>query len=255
MLGLWIMRALALALMAVCTMAAAVSLPAPEFAHIDDSHIEIIAQTVGQDEPRRELIRGRLTGWVRMLESPQTRALDDRAKLQRVNDYVNETPFQCDAAQWCVEDYWATPIEFLANHGGDCEDFAIAKYFALRALNIADDRLRLVYAKIRRGSIAGTHVVLAYYPATDAEPLILDVLDKNLLPASQRDDLTPLLSFNAKDIRAERQSSVPVGAVALQRWGDTWRAAKNDQSIRFLTPAQRDAPQCRRLRARAAWCT
>jgi predicted transglutaminase-like cysteine proteinase len=249
------MRVLPLGLMVVCSIAVATSLPAPEFAPIDDSQIQIIAQTVGQDEPQRQLIRGRLSGWKQMLESPQNQALDDVAKLQRVNDYVNETPFQCDAAQWCVEDYWATPIEFLANHGGDCEDFAVAKYFALRALNIADERLRLVYARIHRANVMGTHVVLAYYPAADAEPLILDVLNKNVVPASQRDDLTPLLSFNAKDIRPERQSSVPVGAVALKRWGDTWHAAKNDQSIRFLTPAQRDAPLCRRLRARAAWCT
>jgi predicted transglutaminase-like cysteine proteinase len=249
------MRVLPLGLMVLCSLAVATSLPAPEFAPIDDGQIRIIAQTVGQDEPQRERIRDRLSGWKQLLESPQNRALDDAAKLQRVNDYINETPFQCDAAQWCVEDYWATPIELLANHGGDCEDFAIAKYFALRALNIADDRLRLVYARIHRAHITGTHVVLAYYPAPDADPLILDVLDKKVVPASQRGDLTPLLSFNARDIRPERQTAVPVGTLALKHWGDTWQAAKNDQSIRFLTPAQREAPQCRRLRTRSAWCT
>ena len=120
---------------------------------------------------------------------------------------------------------------------------------------VDDARLRLVYARIRRDGVSGSHVVLAYYPAAEAEPLLLDNLDARILPASRREDLSPLLSFNAHDIRRERQNAVRVGEDALARWNGLWRAASQDPSIRFLTPAQRDAPQCRRLRARAAWCT
>lgn len=247
--------ALLAGLLVVCSLAAATSLPLLEFVRVSESEIELIAGTVGQDEPQRQRIRQRLSGWKQLLESRENHARDDLAKLKLVNDYVNQTPFTCDAVQWCVEDYWATPIEFLANHGGDCEDFAIAKYFALRALGVADAQLRLVYARISRGGTTGSHVVLAYYPAPDAEPLILDNLDKHIAPATQRDDLTPLMSFNAQDIRRERQNAVRVGEDALARWNGLWHAARQDQSIRFLTPAQREAPQCRRLRARAAWCT
>lgn len=250
-----VLNALLAGLLVLCSVAVATSLPPPAFARLEDSEIELIANAVGQNDAQRQLIRRRLGGWKRLLESRENHARDDLAKLKLVNDYVNETPFACDAAQWCVEDYWATPIELLANHGGDCEDFAIAKYVALRALGIADGQLRLVYARIRRGSVTGSHVVLAYYAAADAEPLLLDNLDARILPASQREDLTPLMSFNAQDIRRERQGAVRVGEDALARWNGLWHAARQDQSIRFLTPAQREAPQCRRLRARAAWCT
>lgn len=250
-----VLYALLAGLLVLCSVAVATSLPLPAFARLEDSEIALIANTVGQDDAQRQLIHRRLSGWKHMLESRENHARDDFAKLKLVNDYVNQTPFTCDAAQWCVEDYWATPIEFLANHGGDCEDFAMAKYFALRALGIADQQLRLVYTRIRRGGVAGSHVVLAYYPAPDAEPLLLDNLEQRISPASLREDLTPLMSFNAHDIRRERQSAVRVGEDALARWNGQWHAARQDQSLRFLTPAQRDAPQCRRLRARAAWCT
>jgi hypothetical protein len=103
------MRVLPLGLMVVCSIAVATSLPAPEFVPIDDSQIHVIAQTLGQDEPQRQLIRARLSGWKQMLESPQNQALDDRAKLQRVNDFVNETPFQCDAAHLTIRSRISRP--------------------------------------------------------------------------------------------------------------------------------------------------
>lgn len=40
-------------------------------------------------------------------------------------------------------------------------------------------------------------MVVAYYPAPDAEPLILDNLLTTILPASERPDLIPVFSFNA----------------------------------------------------------
>lgn len=250
-----VLRAVFVGLVAACSLALATALPLPEWTYLEHDQIAQIADTIGQTEAQRQLIRRRLTGWKTLTESREHRSRDDLAKLKLVNDFLNETPFTCDAAQWCVEDYWATPIEFLANHGGDCEDFAIAKYAALRALGVDDERLRLVYARIRREGATGSHVVLAYYPAPEAEPLLLDNLDSRIVPASQRADLTPLLSFNAQDIRRERQNAVRVGEDALALWNGLWHAARRDQSVRFLTPAQRDTPQCRRLRARAAWCT
>ncbi|GAA5316039.1 MAG: hypothetical protein AseanaTS_12440 [Candidatus Pelagadaptatus aseana] len=43
-------------------------------------------------------------------------------------------------------------------------------------------------------------MVLAYYPSPEAEPLILDNINKKVLPASQRKDLLPVYSFNAKNL-------------------------------------------------------
>ena len=239
--------------------AAAASPSAVEFARIEEWQLQQVADTVGHDDARRQLIRQRLDGWQLLLDSPQNRVLDDAGKLKLVNDFVNQTPFQCDAAQWCVEDYWATPIELIANHGGDCEDFAIAKFYALRALGIADEQLRMIYARIEHRGVKGSHVVLAYYAAPGAEPLILDNMDKKISPATTRSDLTPVFSFNLKDVRTERLWPAALGKEALNPWRDTWQAVGqamgSGQTIRFLTPAQRDTPQCKALRARSTWCT
>jgi hypothetical protein len=43
-------------------------------------------------------------------------------------------------------------------------------------------------------------MVLTYYPSPDAEPYILDNLNKQLLPASERADLLPIYSFNASGL-------------------------------------------------------
>jgi predicted transglutaminase-like cysteine proteinase len=49
-----------------------------------------------------------------------------------------------DLAQWGVIDRWSAPLETLATGRGDCEDYAIAKYVALKAAGIPDDDLRIV---------------------------------------------------------------------------------------------------------------
>ena len=50
--------------------------------------------------------------------------------MKQINDYVNAYPYKKDYTLYGVPDYWATPEEFFL-HGGDCEDFAIAKYYLL----------------------------------------------------------------------------------------------------------------------------
>jgi len=70
----------------------------------------------------------------------------DQAALQQiraVNDFFNEHPYITDPINWGVEDYWASPGQFLSR-SGDCEDYAIAKYLSLRRLGWAAEDLRLV---------------------------------------------------------------------------------------------------------------
>jgi predicted transglutaminase-like cysteine proteinase len=47
--------------------------------------------------------------------------------LNKINDEVNAIPYVSDQDMYGKADYWASPEEFYANNGGDCEDFAIAK--------------------------------------------------------------------------------------------------------------------------------
>jgi predicted transglutaminase-like cysteine proteinase len=122
--------------------------------------------------------------------------------LQRVNSFFNRVRFVSDLEHWKAEDYWATPAQTAASDGGDCEDFSIAKYFALKELGVPVARLRITYVMARR--IGEPHMVLAYYPEPHAEPLVLDNLEDRVLPASARPDLVPVYSFNDDEVLIAR---------------------------------------------------
>lgn len=128
-------------------------------------------------------------------------------KLSSVNRFFNEIPSVTDLQHWRRQDYWATPLELLASNGGDCEDFAIAKYFTLRELGVPDERLKITYVKaqLAPGGQSIAHMVLTYYPTPEAEPLVLDNLVAAIKPAHERADLTPLYSFNARGLWAAKE--------------------------------------------------
>ena len=139
----------------------------------------------------------RMLDWQQLIS--RNRRQPETAIVFNINAFFNRIPFISDQHHWGLADYWATPVEFLATNGGDCEDFSIAKYFTLRELNIPDEKIRITYVKAARSqwlSQSQAHMVLAYYPTPEAEPLILDNLRPEILPASQRPDLTPVFSFN-----------------------------------------------------------
>lgn len=145
--------------------------------------------------------------------------LAESAKLARVNEFFNRIPFDSDWDLWDKEDYWATPIEVLGIDGADCEDFAIAKYFSLRELGVPAQRLRITYVKAIELNQA--HMVLAYYPHPEAEPLILDNLIPAIRPAGERDDLVPVYGFNGESLwlaANKGQGSKVGGSSRIKRW-------------------------------------
>ena len=144
--------------------------------------------------------RERLLAWQRLIQAPDD---DDRAKLERVNLFFNANTFVDDSTHWQQTDYWATPFEFIASKGGDCEDFAIAKFFTLLKLGIDENRLALTYVKAVRLNQA--HMVLTYYPTPGAEPLVLDNLVDTIKPSSQRTDLIPVYSLNGSGLWLAKQ--------------------------------------------------
>jgi predicted transglutaminase-like cysteine proteinase len=126
---------------------------------------------------------------------------EEAQRLKEINDFFNRRlAFRDDAVTWGVPDYWATPLESLEKRAGDCEDYAIGKYFSLAATGVPTTRLRMVYVRARQQGQSLAHMVLAYYPQPGAEPLILDNLRPEVLPASQRPDLTPVFSFNTEGL-------------------------------------------------------
>jgi predicted transglutaminase-like cysteine proteinase len=88
------------------------------------------------------------------------RAREGRARLGEINRAVNLAirPMS-DLAQWGEIDVWSSPLETFAGGAGDCEDYAIAKFEALRLAGVSPDDLRIV---IMRDTIHGEdHAVAA----------------------------------------------------------------------------------------------
>jgi predicted transglutaminase-like cysteine proteinase len=155
---------------------------------------------------------------------------DDEAQLAAVNQFYNRAIlFREDQEVWGQVDYWASPLETLAKGQGDCEDYAIAKYFSLLALGMPVARLRLVYVRVQTGGLAQPHMVLAYYASPQAEPLVLDNLIGDLRPASRRPDLAPVFSFNSEGLwQGTSEASAGDPTARLSRWRDVLRKAREE---------------------------
>ncbi len=166
--------------------------------------------------------------WKRMLEA--SAGSTPTQKLARVNEFFNHRIQVGEDPQiWSRPDYWATPGDLLGSGRGDSEDFVIAKYFTLLALNVRPEQLRLVYVKPRGDSKAASpvHMVLAYYEASGRDPLILDNRTQELLPAGKRPDLQPMFSFNSLGVWEETANAAAGGDPnRLAIWEDTLRRAR-----------------------------
>lgn len=149
-------------------------------------------------------------------------AQDEAARLKAINDFFNQRiAFRDDNETWGRPDYWASPLETLDRGQGDCEDYAIAKYFSLLATGMPEARLRLVYVRAMLDGRPQAHMVLAYYAQPNAEPLILDNLQPEVRPASARPDLAPVFSFNSEGLWQGTGGSSTGSAVArLSIWRD-----------------------------------
>jgi predicted transglutaminase-like cysteine proteinase len=159
-------------------------------------HLELSTEVIDRANKKYgAAAQARLLRWQALI--PSLRGKTESEKIRSVNDFINQTPFVSDLDHWGKTDYWATPAEMIASNGGDCEDFAIAKYFTLLATGVLPDKLRITYvlAALSDGRHIA-HMVLAYYTTPDAEPLILDNLKTRIFRASERSDLTVVYYFN-----------------------------------------------------------
>jgi predicted transglutaminase-like cysteine proteinase len=163
--------------------------------------------------------QGRIEAWSQMLKSEANQP--EREQLDAVNRFFNQQlSFQDDIRIWRQTDYWATPEESLIKGAGDCEDYALAKYFSLRQLGVPSEKLRITYVKALTQNQA--HMVLTFYSNPAAEPLVLDNLIGDIRPASQRKDLLPVYAFNAEGLylpgaNGGKRSS---DSKKLSRWQD-----------------------------------
>jgi predicted transglutaminase-like cysteine proteinase len=73
------------------------------------------------------------------------RAREGRARLGEINRAINLAirPMS-DLAQHGAIDVWSPPLVTFTSGAGDCEDYAIAKFVALRLAGVSPDDLRVV---------------------------------------------------------------------------------------------------------------
>ena len=169
--------------------------------------------------------KARIDAWQQLLATQKQ--MSEVQRLQVVNQFFNhQVRYAEDIDVWHETDYWATPIQALWKGAGDCEDYAIAKYFSLRHLGIPSDKLRITYVKALQQNRA--HMVLTYYSSPNAMPLVLDSLMDDIKFANQRNDLLPVYSFNAEGLWL-------TGAGGDRKVGDTKRLSRWQDVLTKMT--------------------
>ncbi len=156
--------------------------------------------------------------------------LTDLQKLEKTNRFFNRMAFANDVDLWGVRDYWATPVQFICKNAGDCEDFAIAKYFTLKAMGVSESKLNITYVKAVRYNMP--HMVVTYYGKPGSEPMILDNLIDTVELASKRTDLVPVFTFNGTGLwlaHQRGQGKLAGSSSRITPWNDLLkRISEND---------------------------
>jgi predicted transglutaminase-like cysteine proteinase len=125
-------------------------------------------------------------------------AMSEMDLLRSVSAFFNKFPPASDMRNYGVHDRWPTLADFFGHRSGDCKAYALSKYFALRALDVQDDKLRIVLVRIPRRAV--NHAVLAVAVAKGV--FILDNLSRPkdlILPQEKfHSHYIPLLMLNEK---------------------------------------------------------
>ena len=128
----------------------------------------------------------------------EARGLQGRARLDAVNRAVNSAiRYTSDMEQHGVPDLWSAPLASFASGRGDCEDYAIAKYVALRQAGVAVEDVRIVL--VRDTAIREDHAVLA--ARLDGRWFILDNRRADVLEDGASRHLMPLFAIDDRGVK------------------------------------------------------
>jgi predicted transglutaminase-like cysteine proteinase len=122
----------------------------------------------------------------------EAKSFEHNKKLIRTNFFINRIISRYDDSS----NSWSTPKEFLMNGFGDCEDYALTKYFTLQELGIAKKDLYLSVVKVKGSE--GLHMVTLYKDKNN-NLLTFDNLSWKLKPIWERSDLIFKYAFNEKE--------------------------------------------------------
>ena len=133
--------------------------------------------------------------FLRLIDAVKSKS--GRARLEEANRAVNAAiRYVSDYAQHGEADRWSAPLATFATAKGDCEDYAIAKYVALREAGFPREQLRLVLVRDR--AVRQDHAVLA--AQLDDRWLILDNRRSELMADSDASSFTPLFAINHRGV-------------------------------------------------------
>jgi hypothetical protein len=161
------------------------------------------------------------------------RRLSGRAKIERINRAINAAiRYTSDLDQYGVPDLWTAPLATLGSGQGDCEDYAIAKYAALRDAGFSSEDLRLLIVRDRVAR--QDHAVVGV--RQDGRWLMLDNRHEVLLEHKDAWHFTPLFALDQHGVKlfAVPYDKPPAAAPALVASGPA-------PAIEPAATAQRDA--------------
>ena len=138
----------------------------------------------------RSIDRAVFTAWFDRISHLQNQSME--VKMRQVNNIVNLNRYVNDQRGWGQSDHWATPIEFLKKQYGDCEDFAILKFLALKALGVPETKMRLAVVHDMQKNIP--HAVLIVYH--NGQAFLLDNQIKQVVNTTQVAHYKPYYSIS-----------------------------------------------------------
>jgi predicted transglutaminase-like cysteine proteinase len=137
------------------------------------------------------------------------RARDGRALLGEINRAINLAirPVS-DVSQYGAIDVWSSPLATFARGAGDCEDYAIAKFVALRLAGIApeDVRLLILHDTLRNED----HAVVA--ARLDGRWLTLDNRRMAMVEDAQVRNVRPTFLIDRDGVRQYQDAPLPAFA-------------------------------------------
>ncbi|MEX1036147.1 MAG: transglutaminase-like cysteine peptidase [Sneathiella sp.] len=127
--------------------------------------------------------------WAALIE--EWRLLSKERQLEKVNRHMNLFRYILDPINWGVRDYWEIPKEFFARFG-DCEDYAIVKYFTLRALGWPAEDMKIVVLQDINLGVAHAILVVDF----KGKSLVLDNQIGQIVDAKRIRHYQPIYSVN-----------------------------------------------------------
>ena len=161
----------------------------PVFATANGPNEDLACLTRLRSPDCRHLVPAR---WKTVLEEADS--LDRTARIARVNAEVNaRTAYVSDMDNHGILEHWARPSETMASGSGDCEDYAILKFWLLADLGVRPDDMFILI--VQSATLSTHHAVLAV--KTGGDFVILDNLAKTVQSTRDARHYEPVFSVNA----------------------------------------------------------